>query len=118
MAPLLSKMFRLLASRRGAVITGISVCLLVLAVWCFRSPSVHAVRRYRIAYDNAPPYSEVSPGGMPQGLAVDILKDAANRLAIELEWVAVMDTAPDKALREGLVDLWPIVGITPERKRV
>ncbi|MEO8131250.1 MAG: response regulator, partial [Bryobacteraceae bacterium] len=68
--------------------------------------------------DNAPPYSEVSPGGMPQGLAVDILKDAANRLAIELEWVAVMDTAPDKALREGLVDLWPIVGITPERKRV
>jgi len=88
-----------------------------LAEWyAHRSPSLPP-RVYRVAYDNAPPYSGLSRAGAPEGLAVDILTEAANRRGIKLQWVPVLNGNINQALSAGVVDFWPIVSVTPERKR-
>ena len=66
--------------------------------------------------DQAPPYYLLSPDGSVQGLAVEVLREAARRRGIQLEWVPLAGPL-DVALRQHMVDLWPIVGVTPARRR-
>jgi signal transduction histidine kinase/ActR/RegA family two-component response regulator len=61
---------------------------------------------YRIGADHAPPYYTLRPDGRIEGLAVDVLNDAARRAGIRLEWVAVRGQ-PNTALLSGQVALWP-----------
>ena len=55
--------------------------------------------------------------GEPTGIAVELVREAARRRGIRLEWVYRQDSS-EAALRGGYVDLWPIMTITPERARV
>jgi PAS domain S-box-containing protein len=48
-------------------------------------------------------------------LAIELVREAARRRGIRLEWVRQAD-GPDAALREQKVDLWPLLTIIPERK--
>jgi signal transduction histidine kinase len=74
------------------------------------------VRTFRIGCDEAVPYSSWAPGGQARGFAVDILNAAAKRRGIRLEWVRRPEGG-DPSLSQGLVDLWPMMSSTPERRQ-
>ena len=89
-----------------------------LAVWCVRwGPGPDLGRTYRIGFQEAPPRQFVDPQGRPYGSAIDLLNEAARRGGVKLEWVQVPE-GPDRALSEGLVDLWPVVNRIPERSHL
>jgi PAS domain S-box-containing protein len=55
-------------------------------------------------------------GGAPTGFCIDLIRRAAARRGIRLEWVFRPAPSED-ALRRNLVDLWPVITITAERQR-
>lgn len=61
---------------------------------------------YRIGADHAPPYYTHRPDGKIEGLAVDVMNEAARQMGLRLEWVHV-NGQPDEAILSGQVDLWP-----------
>ncbi len=73
-------------------------------------------RTLKIGFQKSPPYHFPDANGNPTGPAVDVVKEAARRKNISLEWVYTPD-GPEKALRAGTVDLWPIMGDLPERRQ-
>ena len=74
-------------------------------------------RVYRIGWQVDPPFQERGADGGPTGLAIELVRDAARRHGIRLEWV-LQPGSSEGALRNRIVDLWPLLTITPERKRV
>ena len=70
---------------------------------------------YRIGADHAPPYYFLQPDGRIEGLAVDVLNEAARRRGIRLQWVPLRMQL-DEAFKRNLVDLWPAVTPTPDRE--
>jgi ABC-type amino acid transport substrate-binding protein len=74
-------------------------------------------RLYRIGWEPRLPYQEMDKDGNPTGLAVELVREAARRRGVRLEWVRQY-RGPDIALREKAVDLWPIITILPERQGV
>jgi len=73
-------------------------------------------RTYRMGFQHSPPRQFVDAQGQPYGSAFDLLREAARRAEVKLDWVYVPE-GPDRALDEGIVDLWPIVNQLPERSR-
>jgi signal transduction histidine kinase len=57
----------------------------------------------------------VNAGGAPAGFAVDVVKEAARRLNIQLEWVPIQ-SGPEAFLKNGGIDLYPLFAHTPERR--
>jgi hypothetical protein len=55
-------------------------------------------------------------GGQPTGLAVELVREAARRRGVRLEWLQQTGSS-ETALRDKRVDLWPLITITPERKK-
>ena len=72
-------------------------------------------RAFRIGYQNSLPDQLILPDGSPGGPAVEIVREAARRAGIRLEWVP-MPSGPEKALSSGAVDLWPLFNNLQERK--
>jgi diguanylate cyclase (GGDEF)-like protein/PAS domain S-box-containing protein len=79
-----------------------------------RSQPVSAV--VRVGVDHSPPYYIIRPDGSVEGLAIDVLNEAARRRGIHLVWKPLHDIPLDDALKNGIVDMWPLVGTTAERK--
>ncbi len=105
-------------------ILGAGILIAVLSagsagVWLWRRHSwdVAVQRTYRIGWALLPPLEVRGDDGRPSGLAVELLRGAAARRGIRLEWVYT-DEDPESALRTGRVDLWPILTITPERRKL
>jgi signal transduction histidine kinase/CheY-like chemotaxis protein/HPt (histidine-containing phosphotransfer) domain-containing protein len=73
-------------------------------------------RTYRAGFQHSPPRQYIAADGTPYGPNIDILQEAAARAHIRLQWVPAPE-GPDKALRTGAIDLWPIVASLPERER-
>ena len=71
---------------------------------------------YKIGADHAPPYYFLKPGAKPEGLAVDLMNDAARRAGLKLEWVAEKGQ-PDESLDAGRSDIWPALALTDKRRR-
>lgn len=63
-------------------------------------------RVYRIGADHAPPYYWHQPDGRIEGLAVDVMNEAARQAGLRLAWVPVTGQ-PTEALRQKKVDFWP-----------
>jgi signal transduction histidine kinase len=74
-------------------------------------------RIYRIGLDNNPPQHFLRKDGKPDGLAVDLVNEAARRRGIRLQWVLEPESS-EAALKAKKVDLWPMMTILPERKGV
>src|SRR5437763_6718981 len=74
-------------------------------------------RVYTIGWQNTPPFQQRAEDGSPAGLAIDLVRDAARRRGIRLQWVWYPDSS-EAALRDHKVDLWPLITITPERQKV
>ncbi len=72
-------------------------------------------RPLRIGFQNSPPFHYPDARGNPTGPSVDVVKEAARRLNIPLEW-RYSPEGPEKALSSGAIDLWPIIGDLPERR--
>jgi PAS domain S-box-containing protein len=73
-------------------------------------------RVYTIGWQDVPPFQVKADDGSPAGLAVDLIRDAAQRRGIRLKWVWHPGSS-EAALRNQEVDLWPLLTITPERLR-
>jgi signal transduction histidine kinase/DNA-binding response OmpR family regulator len=74
-------------------------------------------RTLRIGYQNSPPYHYPLRDGQATGPTVELLKLAAEKRGIRLEWVFSPE-GPEKALKSGAVDLWPMVTDMPERRSI
>lgn len=74
-------------------------------------------RVYRIGWQIDPPFQDRNADGSPGGLVVDLVRDAARSRAIQLQWVFHPDNS-EAGLRNGDLDLWPLITILPERKGV
>jgi signal transduction histidine kinase len=55
-----------------------------------------------------------TPGG-PAGFAAEVVREAARRRKIELEWVP-LPGGPEAELKAGSIDIYPIFANTPERR--
>ena len=86
--------------------------LFVLYPFSTRPPE----RVLRIGYQNTPPLNYPGAGGRPTGTAVDVIRLAAQRTGIRLEWV-YYPQGSERALISKSVDLWPIMVDFPERHR-
>lgn len=92
--------------------------VLVLSALFFMSAQFRrqGSRIYRIGWEPDPPFQVLGPDGQPTGFCVDLIRKAAQRRGIRLEWVLHPESA-EPALRNHSVELWPLITITPERKR-
>jgi signal transduction histidine kinase/CheY-like chemotaxis protein len=68
----------------------------------------------RIGYQNTPPLNYPGTDGVPTGTAVEVIRQAAQRAGIRLEWVYYPEGS-EKAIISKSVDLWPIMVDFPER---
>jgi PAS domain S-box-containing protein len=55
------------------------------------------------------------PDGQPTGFSVELVRKAAERRGVQLQWI-FHPTGADDSLPRNLIDLWPLITITPERK--
>src|ERR1017187_3874760 len=72
-------------------------------------------RVLRIGYQDTPPLNYPGAGGRPTGTAVDVIRQAAQRAGVRLEWVYYAEGS-EKALLSKSVELWPIM--RSEERRV
>ncbi len=97
-----------------AAATGVGL-ILAVSFAVVQKPSHSDV--VRVGVDQSPPYYLIQPDGSVRGLAVDVLNEAARRGGIRLRWIPLHDLPLEDALNRRVVDLWPLVGVTPERRR-
>ncbi|MGD0777894.1 MAG: PAS domain S-box protein [Candidatus Solibacter sp.] len=91
-----------------------AVMLVAVLVWVqFGRPKVTA-RVYKMGWTDSPPFEVRGADGQPTGLAVDLVRTAARRRGISLQWV-YWEHNSERALRDKIVDLWPLMTVTPER---
>jgi PAS domain S-box-containing protein len=90
-----------------------AVALSALAWLVLRRPVLDN-RIYTIGWMLSPPFQMAGENGNPAGLSVDLVREAARRRGIRLRWVYWHDSS-ESALRKKVVDLWPLITISPER---
>ena len=92
------------------------LCIFVIYFVSTQQGQVISDRVYRIGWESDPPFQQRDQDGAPTGLAVELVREAAQRRGIRLEWVWLPGNS-EAALRGNQVDLWPLMTIRPERKR-
>ena len=85
-------------------------------VYAYRTAHAPVKRTIRIGFQNSAPYHFPDSHGNASGPAVDILREAARRKNVNLQWV-YSPQGPEAALSSGAIDLWPIIGDLPERRK-
>jgi PAS domain S-box-containing protein len=106
-------------SRRTIWIIAIVASVLVAGplLWMTLRPHRLEDRVYRIGWESDPPFQAIGPDGKPTGLAIELVREAARRRGLRLEWL-LQTGGSEASLRSKKVDLWPLITITPERKNV
>src|SRR5690348_10414143 len=104
---------RRLSTKTSACIVTMILAAAGILVWrsTRRTPED---RVYRIGWDPDPPFQAAGPDGSATGLAIELVREAARRRGIRLEWVRQTGGA-DAALRERKVDLRPAMTLIPGR---
>ncbi len=80
-----------------------------------RSQAITFSEPLRVGFRNLPPYTYVGPDGAPIGPVVDVIKEICRRKAIPIRWVYAPQGS-DQALRDGIIDLAPLLAIDPEQR--
>ena len=100
---------RMFSRPRRAVVWTIAIVLPLVAAlflrWDYNRRALVGLI-YRIGWENDPPYELRSEDGSPAGLAVELIREAAKRRHIRLQWVWQPGSS-ENAIRQNLVDLWP-----------
>jgi signal transduction histidine kinase len=97
------------------------VVLLALAslsavFWALRDITVNVPKRtYRIGFGEDFPFQFKNDQGTPTGIAVEIVREAARRRGIQLEWIATQH-AGMAAILEREADLWVLLTDRPDRR--
>jgi PAS domain S-box-containing protein len=91
------------------------VGIAVIACLALRQRNTVQDKVYKIGWEIDPP-AQFEGTGEPTGLNVEIVRAAAKRSGIKLQWVRHPE-GPDAALGSKAVDLWPLITITEERKK-
>src|SRR5262245_235517 len=73
-------------------------------------------RTYVIGWEMDPPDQVATNTSEPTGFAVELVREAARRRGIRLQWVQHPESS-ERALRSKVVDLWPMMTITEDRKK-
>jgi ABC-type amino acid transport substrate-binding protein len=94
--------------------TSAAVAAIALGVTYLPRHTEEYTGTYRIGYEYSPPRQMIDAHGQPYGPTVDLLSEAARRAHVKLQWVP-SPMGPDRALLEGVVDIWPILNQVPER---
>ena len=94
--------------------------LVVCALWLLWGVSPVAAQAgkqtsLKIGFEDSPPYHFPDAAGRPAGPAVELMRAAAAREGIRLDWVFAPE-GPEKALVSGQADLWPLLVDLPERR--
>ena len=100
--------------KRGYALAAIVVLGAAAALYLWRSDR-HSNLPLRAGIRNNSLSISLNPEGRIDALAVEVLSEAARRIAIPLQWVDCPE-GPDQALRTKKVDLWPLAMALPERK--
>jgi signal transduction histidine kinase/DNA-binding response OmpR family regulator len=98
--------------RVGAALAVIAAVCLLLVVWL--KPETPPTRPLRIGYQDTPPLNYRGSDGKPTGTAVEVIRLAARRSGIALQWIYYPDGS-EKALGSKALDLWPVMVDYPER---
>lgn len=104
---------------RAQLTVGILLLSAVLAggYGLFAHRNVVEDRVYRIGFSDSPPLHFPSPSTRePTGLAVNVVKEAARRRGIRLQWEYTPDPAIP-ALLNRTFDLWVAMTVLPERRK-
>lgn len=75
-----------------------------------------ATRPFRVGFEQSPPHQMATADHRPEGPAIEVFSEACRRLKIPIEWV-YSTGGPEENLRSGRVDLWPLMGDLPERRK-
>ena len=102
---------------RIIALLGGALVLLTLACTFFVHNKTGISRTLKIGYQNSMPYHFPDASGQPSGPAVDIIREAARRSNISLEWVYSPGNL-ERSMTSANLDLWPIVGDLPERRAI
>ena len=103
----LSKPFALWALAAALLSAGIAV------QQSYLSSELHS-RVYRVGFGDDRPFQFRDEAGRPAGVAIEIVKEAARRRGIHLEWVQPAHFAVS-AIEHGETDLWVLMTDLPER---
>jgi len=102
--------------KRASLILAVAASAAVVVLWYFSTLTPPVPQRtLRIGFESNPPVQTRTESGF-SGLAVDTVNEAAKRAGIKLEWVDT-GTSSDEAFRKGLVDLWPLMVDSPDRRK-
>ncbi len=105
-------------SRKQLVWAGLLGCLILAAGisvtkwWAAPRPETQSM--YRMGYGSFPPYFILSKDGQPTGFSVEVVREAARRLGMPIEWRRYSDTT-EKSLIRGELDLFPMLAVVPDR---
>src|SRR5581483_9024137 len=99
------------ASSRRAIAAAITAIALACAGYWYatRIPKL-AKRSVRIGVDQAAPYHTWEEGYGASGFTVDVIREAALRRGIELQWVPRLE-GPRSHFARKTVDIWPLVTV-------
>ena len=106
---------RYLVLHRNAIAWSFALTLPALAGVYWLILNAPITRTMTIGFQNSPPYHYPDAQGNPTGAAVDVIKMAAARSHIHLNWVWAPGNL-EQTLKSGKVDLWPVVVNLPERR--
>jgi len=89
--------------------------LVAAAIGCNRFSSAAVPGRiFKIGYQDTPPLNYPDVDGTPTGTAVAVLREAARRSGIRLQWIYCAEGS-EKGISGRRVDLWPIMVDYPQR---
>ncbi|MFO1446864.1 MAG: transporter substrate-binding domain-containing protein [Opitutaceae bacterium] len=84
--------------------------LVIILGWCGQGCAPSDVsREYTIGFGNDLPLHFRGESGRPQGLAVELVQEAARRKGIRLRWV------PGTGFNQRTMDFWVLMTVRPER---
>jgi signal transduction histidine kinase/ActR/RegA family two-component response regulator len=95
-----------------------NICIVGLAAISLSAAGTDETRVYRVGADQAPPYYFLHPDGTAGGLGVEVLNEAARRTGVKLKWVPQSTEGVDEAFRQGKLDLWPALAVTPWQRGI
>jgi hypothetical protein len=104
-------------TRKLAWLALLVVALSVTVALLYVSRAVVENRTYVIGWEVDPPDQVATETDEPTGFAVELVREAARRRGIRLKWVQHPESS-EAALRSKAVDLWPMMVITEDRKKI
>src|SRR4051795_12816114 len=96
--------------RFSSTVLALVPCLVAISAAFASQP-----RSVRIGGDQAARYERWVEGRGPVGFPVDVLNEAARKRNIHIQWIFCPD-GPQKAMRAGKVDLWPLQAVRAARE--